>query len=111
MALGVTAVPAVSSSYESNSPKFNALINSIMKYTSILACFGGCVLALFSSEILTLFYGNSNSDISKYGSDILFYLGVFILPCCLASSCVFCSQSLGLSKKLLPRFLFRGLSE
>ena len=108
MALGVTAVPAVSSSYESNSPKFNALINSIMKYTSILACFGGCVLALFSSEILTLFYGNSNSDISKYGSDILFYLGVFILPCCLASSCVFCSQSLGLSKKTIEPFLVSG---
>ena len=109
MALGVTAVPAVSSSYESNSPKFNALINSIMKYTSILACFGGCVLALFSSEILTLFYGNSNSDISKYGSDILFYLGVFILPCCLASSCVFCSQSLGLSKKTIAPFLVSGI--
>jgi hypothetical protein len=109
MALGVTAVPAVSSSYESNSPKFNALINSIMKYTSILACFGGCILALFSSEILTLFYGNSNSDISKYGSDILFYLGVFILPCCLASSCVFCSQSLGLSKKTIAPFLVSGI--
>lgn len=55
MALGVTAVPAVSSSYESNSPKFNALINSIMKYTSILACFGGCVLALFQVKYLLCF--------------------------------------------------------
>lgn len=55
MALGVTAVPAISSAYESDSPKFNLLINSVLKYTSILSCFSGIVLALFPSEILSLF--------------------------------------------------------
>lgn len=109
MALGVTAVPAVSSSFESDSPRFNLLLNSIMKYTSILACFGGIVLSLFSNEILTLFYGNNNDDIAKYGSQILFYLGVGILPCCLASSCVFISQSLSLSKKTVMPFAVSGI--
>ncbi len=109
MALGVTAVPAISSSYESKSERFNLLLNSIMKYTSILACFGGVILSLFSNEILTLFYGNNNGDIAKYGSQILFYLGATVLPCCLASSCVFCSQSLGLSKKTILPFIISGL--
>ena len=108
MALGVTAVPAISSAYESDSPKFNLLINSVLKYTSILSCFSGIVLALFPSEILTLFYGNSNGDIAKFGSDILFYLAVTVLPCCLASSCVFCAQSLGLSKKTILPFAVSG---
>lgn len=108
MALGVTAVPAVSSAYESNFSKFNLLLNSILKYTSILSCFGGCVLALFSNEILSLFYGNSNGDIAKWGSDILFYLAITVLPCCLASSCVFCAQSLGLSKKTVLPFAVSG---
>lgn len=109
MALGVTAVPAVSSAYESSSPKFNILLNSILKYTSILSCFGGCALALFPSEILSLFYGNSSGDIAKYGSNILFFLAVSVLPCCLASSCVFCSQSLGLSKKTILPFAVSGV--
>lgn len=108
MALGVTAVPAISSAYESDSPKFNLLINSVLKYTSILSCFSGIVLALFPSEILSLFYGNSNGDIAKFGSDILFYLAVTVLPCCLASSCVFCAQSLGLSKKTILPFAVSG---
>lgn len=109
MALGVTAVPAVSSSYESKSERFNLLLNSILKYTSILSCFGGVMLSLFSNEILTLFYGNNNGDIAKYGSQILFYLGATVLPCCLASSCVFCSQSLGLSKNTILPFVISGL--
>lgn len=109
MALGVTAVPAVSSAYESNSPKFNLLLNSILKYTSILSCFGGCALALFPNEILSLIYGNSNGDIAKWGSDILFYLAITVLPCCLASSCVFCTQSLGLSKKTVMPFAVSGV--
>ncbi len=108
MALGVTAVPAISSSYESKSERFNLLLNSILKYTSILSCFGGVMLSLFSSEILTLFYGNNNGDIAKYGSQILFYLGATVLPCCLASSCVFCSQSLGLSKNTILPFIVSG---
>ena len=50
MALGVTAVPAISSAYESDSPKFNLLINSVLKYTSILSCFSGIVITLMQPE-------------------------------------------------------------
>lgn len=109
MALGVTAVPAISSSYEKSFDKFNVLLNSILKYTSILSCIGGCALTLFPREILSLFYLGSNSDIVKYGEDILFYLGIFVLPCCLASSCVFCTQSLGFSKNTALPFAFSGV--
>lgn len=104
MALGVTAVPAVSSAYESRSPRFSSLINSILKYISIISCFGGVILALFSREILGVFYSNGNPDIVSNASRILFLLGACILPCCLASGCVFCSQSLGLSKQTIAPF-------
>ena len=55
MALGVTAVPAISSAYESDSPKFNLLINSVLKYTSILSCFSGIVLHFFQAKYCRFF--------------------------------------------------------
>lgn len=104
MALGVTAVPAVSASYESSQERFSSLMTGIFKYTSILACAGGVVLSLFSREILNLFYGSNNADIVDGGEKLLFLFGVTILPCCVASTAVFCVQSLGYSKQTIPPF-------
>ncbi|MDD6728485.1 MAG: oligosaccharide flippase family protein [Eubacteriales bacterium] len=105
MSLGVTAVPAVSAAYESSTERFTALMNSILKYTSVLACAGGGVLSLFSGDILSLFYGSSNSDIAENGSSLLFLFGVTMLPCCIASTAVYCVQSLGYSKQIILPFL------
>ena len=101
MALGVAAVPAVSSAYESSSERFSSLLTSIFKYTSILAGSGGAVLSLFHKEILGLFYSASNSDIVSGASNMLFLFGVTVMPCCIASTSVFCAQSLGFSKQTI----------
>lgn len=110
MSLGVTAVPAVSAAYESSTERFTALMNSILKYTSVLACAGGGVLSLFSGDILSLFYGSSNSDIAENGSSLLFLFGVTMLPCCIASTAVYCVQSLGYSKQIILPFLVSAVA-
>lgn len=101
MALGVAAVPAVSSAYESSSERFSTLLTSIFKYTSILAVSGGAVLALFHNEILSMFYSSSNADIVSGASNMLFLFGTTVMPCCVASTSVFCAQSLGFSKQTI----------
>ncbi|MCD7796553.1 MAG: hypothetical protein LUG95_02750, partial [Clostridiales bacterium] len=63
MALGVTAVPAVSTAHESSNECFSLLMtSSIMKYTSILSCAGGVFVALFCEDMLNIFYSTDNSD-------------------------------------------------
>lgn len=109
MALGVTAVPAVSAAYESSNERFSLLITSILKYTSILASLGGLILALFSKDMLDIFYLKSNPDIAASAEKIVFYFGVTVLPCCLASTAVFCAQSLGYSKNIIVPFVLSAL--
>lgn len=105
MVLGVTAVPAISSAYESDSERFSSLLTSIFKYSSALSIAGGLVLSLFSREILSIFYYSSNYDIVQYGSKILFQMGTMILPCSLATTTVYCTQALGLAKSTIPSFV------
>lgn len=104
MALGVTAVPAVSAAYESSQERFSSLMTSILKYTSILAAAGGVALSLFSRDILNLFYGSNNADIVDGGERLLFLFGITMMPCCIASTAVFCVQSLGYSKQTIAPF-------
>ncbi|MGN0521017.1 MAG: oligosaccharide flippase family protein, partial [Eubacterium sp.] len=109
MALGVTAVPAVSSAYESGSQRFSSLLTSIFKYTIILAVGGGAFLALFSRDILSLFYSGGNSDIVDGGAKLLYLFGITSLPCAAASTSVFCVQSLGYSKQTIMPFAFSAV--
>ena len=104
MALGVTAVPAVSSAFENSSERFSSLLTSIFKYASILSITGGLLLSCFSREILGIFYYSSNPDIVENGSNILFYMGVTILPCALATTTVYSTQALGFAKSTIPAF-------
>ncbi len=104
MALGVTAVPAVSSAYESGSQRFSSLLTSILKYTTVLAVGGGIFLSLFPNEILSLFYGGNNADIVDGGAKLLYFFGITALPCSLASTTVFCVQALGYSKQTIAPF-------
>lgn len=104
MALGVTAVPAVSSAFENSSERFSSLLTSIFKYSSILSIVGGLLLACFSREILGIFYYSSNPDIVENGSRMLFYMGVTVLPCALATTTVYSTQALGFAKSTIPAF-------
>lgn len=98
MALGITAVPAVSVAYEGGRDNFSSVLNSILKYTVILSTLGGVILSLFSKELLSVFYSESNSDIVDNGWKLLFWFGVTALPGAVASTTVFCAQSLGFAK-------------
>ena len=103
MSLGVAAVPAVSSSFESSDQRFSNLMTSIFKYSTIISVTGGAFLALFCKDVLDIFY-SSNPDISANGFRLLYYSGITILPCCIASTAVYCSQALGYSKKTIIPF-------
>lgn len=105
MALGVTAVPAVSSAYENGGENFSHLLTNILKYTVILSVIGGTLLSLFSGDILRIFYANSNPDIVINADKLLFLFGVTSLPCAAASTSVFCAQSLGFAKDTIPAFI------
>ncbi len=105
MVLGVTAVPAVSNAYENSNGKFSALITSIFKYAVILSVTGGIVLSVFSKEILSVFYSNSNSDIVENGCYLLKVMGISILPCALATVTVYTTQALGFAKSTIPAFI------
>ncbi len=104
MVLGVTAVPTLSNAYESSAVRFSSLLTSIFKYACILSVIGGLVLALFSSEILSIFYLDSHSDIVENGSKILSLMGMTILPCALATTTVYSTQALGFAKSTIPCF-------
>lgn len=104
MALGITAVPAVSSSFESGDGRFSSLLTSIFKYTVILSVGGGLALSLFNEDILNLFYAQSHPDIVSGAGKLLFYFGVTALPCAAASTSVFCTQALGFAKKTVAPF-------
>ena len=105
MVLGVTAVPAVSTAYENSSGKFSSLLTSIFKYAVILSVAGGLILSVFSKEILSIFYSSSNADIVDNGSYLLKIMGIFILPCALATVTVYTTQALGFAKSTIPAFI------
>ncbi len=105
MVLGVTAVPAVSTAYENSSGKFSSLLTSIFKYAVVLSIAGGLLLSAFSKEILSIFYSNSNADIVDNGSLLLKAMGIFILPCSLATVTVYSTQALGFAKSTIPAFI------
>lgn len=104
MALGITAVPAVSVAYEGGQENFSSVLTSILKYTVILSTLGGIMLSLFSREMLSIFYSQNNSDIVENGSNLLFWFGVTALPGAVASTTVFCTQSLGFAKNTIMPF-------
>ena len=63
MALGVCAVPAVSSAFEmKNKEHLSLLINSVYKYTAVISFAGGIIIALCCEDILNFFYGSSAPD-------------------------------------------------
>lgn len=109
MVLGITAVPAVSTAYESSSSRFSSLLTGIFKYSSILSIAGGLLLSLLSRELLGIFYAASNEDIVKNGGELLFYMGISVLPCAVATTTVYTVQALGFAKSAIPAFIVSGV--
>ena len=110
MALGVCAVPAVSSAFErKNSEHLHMLLNSVYKYTAVLSAGGGVLIALCSKEILQFFYSSSAPDIVISCEKLIKYFGLTVPVYCLASASVFCVQALGAPKKTIAPYAVSGI--
>ncbi len=109
MALGVAAVPALSGAYQDRSARFGSLYAGILKYTVILGTAGSGGLALFSYEVLSVFYGVSSPDLVLGCHRLLFWFAFTALPAALSSTCVFALQALGYAKRLLLPFTLTAL--
>lgn len=104
MALGVSAVPAVSTAFENGQERFSSLLTSIFKYTVIMSVGGGAAICLFYNDLLSIFYSGSNEDIVQNAGRLLFLFGMTSLPCAAASTSVYCAQALGYSKQTIVPF-------
>lgn len=106
MALGVAAVPALTAAYESGRRVYlSSLINSIFKYTSVIAFGGGFYLALNARSILEILYGTSNYDIVIGCTNLVRLYGFTMIFFCLTGAVVFSVQSVGRASKSIPSFI------
>lgn len=110
MALGVSAVPAVSRVWEIGDGKsINNTVNSIFRYTIMLSSLGGLVLYFCSNEILTLFYGVSAPDVIDVSNKLVKYFALTIVFYSLAGTAVFVVQAIGYTKKSIPAYIASGV--
>ncbi len=110
MALGVCAVPAVSSAFESgNNEHLTQLINSVYKYTFLISLAGGMAIALCSEEILSLFYGRSAPDIVISCNELIRWFSLSVPFYSLAGTAVFCVQATGNAKKSIAPYVVSGI--
>lgn len=106
MALGVCAVPAVSASFEAgNKERLSSLLNSIFKYTSVIAFGGGVYLSLTAQNLLSVLYGGSNSDIVFGTARLVEYYGSTMIFYCLAGVSVYAVQAVGKAKAGIPAII------
>lgn len=109
MALGVCAVPAVSSAVHlGDNDRVKSLVNSIYKYTSILSFAGGMTLAIFSEDILSLFYG-AGSDIVLGSKSLVSAFALTVPVYSLAGIAVFVVQALGKPEKSIAPYVVSGI--
>ena len=110
MALGVAAVPALTAAYESGRRVYlSSLINSIFKYTSLIAFAGGFYLSLHAKELLEILYGGSNYDIVLGCFDLVKLYGYTMLFFCLSGAVVFSVQAIGCAAKSIPSFIIAAV--
>lgn len=106
MALGVAAVPAITAAHESGrSIYLSSLINSIFKYTSLLAFGGGFFISLTARYILEILYKNSNYDIVLGCTRLCELYGFTMIFFCLSGAVVFSVQAIGCAAKSIPSFI------
>ena len=106
MALGVAAVPALTAAYESGRRVYlSSLINSIFKYTSLIAFAGGFYLSLNAQPLLEILYGGSNYDIVIGCLSLVKLYGFTMIFFCLSGAVVFSVQAIGCASKSIPSFI------
>lgn len=106
MALGVAAVPALTAAYESGRHVYlSSLINSIFKYTSLIAFAGGFYLSLNAEVLLKILYGGSNYDIVIGCLNLVKLYGFTMIFFCLSGAVVFSVQAIGCASKSIPSFI------
>ncbi len=109
MALGVCAVPAVSSAVHlGDNDRVQSLVNSVYKYTALLSFAGGIVLAMFSEDILSLFYG-TNSDIVVGSKDLVSAYALTVPVYSLSGVAVFVVQAVGKPEKSIASYVVSGI--
>jgi O-antigen/teichoic acid export membrane protein len=110
MALGVSAVPAISSACEvKDNDRAAILINSVYKYTSLLGLLGGLMLGAFGGDILSLFYGGSADDIVALCEPLVKYFGFTAVLYSLAGTAVFVVQAVGYPQKSIKPYIVSGI--
>lgn len=110
MALGVSAVPVISSVFETNNnSKLKSISDAIFKYTFILSSLGGLILYFCSDSILNIFYADSSPEIAKGALDITKYYSLGVSSFSLAGIAVFSVQALGKAQKSIPSYIFCGI--
>ena len=108
MSLGVCAVPAISGALMQKDRLTN-LVNSIFRYTILIATLGGVGLAVFSEEILQLFYGGTSSDIVEGCRDITRLYGYTAFTYSMAGLAVFSVQAIGKAEKSIAPYVVSGI--
>ncbi len=110
MAIGVSAVPAISRAFEQKNTKvFSALVNLIYRFTVFLSFVGGIILYVCSEEILNLFYGKSSPDIVTSSVDLVKYFALTVVLYSLAGTAVFAVQAIGLAQKSIVPYAVSGV--
>lgn len=110
MALGVCAVPAISSAFEGeNTEQLKSLITSIYKYTMLVSTMGGVFVIMCSEDILKLFYGKNAMDIVIGCDDLVRAYSVIVPIYCMAGTSVFIVQALGNPEKTIKPFIISGI--
>ncbi|MDO4364531.1 MAG: oligosaccharide flippase family protein [Clostridia bacterium] len=110
MALGISAVPAVSRAFEQkNKERFSALVNSVYKYTVLLSSLGGIFLYVCSDEILNLFYGKGSRDIAVSSVDLVKCFALTVVFYSLAGTAVFVVQAVGFAQKSILPYAVSGV--
>lgn len=104
MALGVAAVPALSTAFEGAQEGFSKLFESIIKYSVILSSLGSVALMFFGDSILLILFGKYNPDIAENGGRLLYLFGLTNLPFSVSSAVVYCTQALGFARQTIPCF-------
>lgn len=106
MALGVAAVPALSAAFEEKDRcHFSSLVNSIFKYTSLIAFGGGFFLSLTARHMLEILYQSSNYDIVIGCTELVRLYGYTMILYSLSGAVVFSVQAVGCASKTIPCFL------
>ncbi len=108
MALGVSAVPAISAAVEvKDKEKLSSLCTCVFKYTTLLSVFGGFFIALNSREILTFFY-SSSQDIVDGCDEIVRLFSLTVPVYSIAGTAVFAVQAIGKPEKSILPYCVSG---